>query len=190
MVNQLQTKTRLTAAAFFQMPETNTPEELLDGEVIMSPPPVPKHQSVAFKTGKLLDSLIPNGEVFVAPVGVLLDEANVPEPDVVWVSESGTCRIGERYLEGAPDLIVEVLSPGTALRDKTTKFRLYERHGVKEYWLADPDAQYLEVWRLDEDRFIQQGVYGPGATFESAALGGKTVDLSAVFPGEKNEAKK
>jgi Uma2 family endonuclease len=189
MVKQPQTKTRLTAREFFELPETNTPEELLDGEVIMSPAPVPKHQLCVANVYDLLKGLVPDGRVFFAPVGVFLDEGNVPEPDLVWVSEGGKCRIGDRYLEGAPDLIVEVLSPGTALRDKTTKFRLYEQHGVNEYWLADPDAQYLEVWRLDGKKFIQQGVFGPGDTFESAVLGGKTVELRAVFPEDQPEAK-
>ena len=182
MVSQPKTKHRMTAREFFALPETNQPEELLDGEVIMSPPPIPKHQRVVFGFGKLLDSLIPNGEVFVAPVGVRLDESNVPEPDIVWVSEGGNCVVGERYLEGAPDLIVEVLSPGTALRDKTVKFRLYEKHGVREYWLAEPDAQYLEVWRLEGEKFVYQGVYGPDDAFESIVLGGKMVKLAAVFP--------
>ncbi len=82
-----------------------------------------------------------------------------------------------------PDLVIEVLSPGTAFRDRSTKFKLYERYGAKEYWMVDPDAEFLEVWYLKDNAFVQQGVFGPDVTFQSAVLSGKTVALKPLFTG-------
>lgn len=79
-----------------------------------------------------------------------------------------------------PDLVIEVLSPGTALRDKTIEFELYERYGTREYWLVDPDALYIEVWRLDESTFARFGVFRSGGMFESAVLG-QMVEAALVF---------
>jgi len=177
-------KTRMTAAEFFQLPETNQPTELIDGELIMSATPVPKHQRLNRRFIILLDDLIPNGELFFAPIGVYFDEENIPEPDIVWVAENSKCVVGDKYLEGPPDLIIEIFSPGTATRDKREKYQLYQRYGVREYWMVDPVGQYVEVCVLKDGKFMQQGVYGPDDSFESPVLGGKTVELKGIFAGE------
>jgi len=173
-------KFRMTAAEFFELPETNQIIELINGELIVSPPPILDHQRLVFKFGKLIESLMPDGEVFVAPVGVYLDEDNVPEPDVVWVSAHSRCVLTKKRIEGPPDLIVEVLSPGTERQDRKEKFEIYQRFGVREFWMADPEEQFLEVYRLENGVFVRQGVYGPEESFESAVLG-KTVDLKGIF---------
>ena len=172
--------TRMTAAAFLQQPETNLPVELINGEVMMSPTPVPAHQRAVGRIFKLLDSLIPDGEVFVAPLDVYLDEANVVQPDVMWVAEKSACTILDSYVQGAPDLVVEVLSPSTARHDKSTKFRLYEQYGAREYWLVDPQAEFVEVWQRENEDFALSGVFGPGDTFDSPALG-KSIDANRIF---------
>lgn len=176
-------KIRVTAAEYFQQPETNKLVELLDGEIVMSPPPVPNHQRTVYRSAKVIESLIPNGEVFIAPVAVQFDDLNVPEPDVVWVAEDSKCIVGEKSLIGPPDLIVEVLSPGTTRQDRKQKFALYERHGVREYWIVDPVDRYIEVYQNQHHQFIRQGIFEPGETFESAVLGGKTVEVSKLFAG-------
>lgn len=173
--------TRMTAAEFLELPETTQPIELLNGEILVSPSPVPNHQRTVFNVGKHVETLIPNGEVFLAPIDVYFDDENIVQPDVIWVAENSRCQITERRLEGAPDLIVEVLSPGTERVDRGDKFRLYERLGVREYWLVAPLAQYVEVYRLDGDTFTRLGVFAPGETFESAVLGGKMVAVGEIF---------
>ena len=175
-----QTGTRMTAAEYFTLPETNTPVQLLNGEIVVSPPPVPAHQRLVFRLSTLLNSLIPAGEIFIAPIGLYLDEDNVPEPDIVWVGANSRCVIAEKRLEGPPELIIEALSPSTARTDRGEKFTLYERYGVREYWLADPEAAYLEVFVLHEGRFVRQGAYGPEDSFQSPVLG-QTVALSGIF---------
>jgi Uma2 family endonuclease len=177
------TQTRLTAAEFAQLPETNTPTELIDGEVVMTPAPKYVHQKVVLALAKLIEQMGAGGVTCIAPIDVYLDEANVVQPDVLWASgPESRAQLGEDgYWHGAPDLVVAVLSPATARYDRSEKFRLYEKHGTLEYWLVDPEAEYVEVWRREEGGFQRQGVYGPGDAFKSTVLGGKKADLKKIF---------
>jgi Uma2 family endonuclease len=106
----------------------------------------------------------------------------VAQPDVFWVSsENEKCKLrDDGYWYGPPDLIVEVLSPGTARQDKVTKFAIYERHGVREYWIADPVYQNIEVWTLADGRYTRLGLFRVGDTFTSPVLN-QPVDVSAIF---------
>jgi Uma2 family endonuclease len=140
--------TRMTASEFLALPVSNLPRELLNGEDLMSPAPTLDHQRLLLRLAKLIERLIPSGEVFIAPVDVYLDELNVPQPVLAWVAEGGLCKaVDNKYLKGAPDLVVEIFSPGTVCRDKKNKFRLYEKFGVREYWMIDPDEKWLEIWQ-------------------------------------------
>jgi Uma2 family endonuclease len=174
-------KERMTASEFFALPETNTPTELIDGELIVAPAPIPKHQGISGETYVVLRELIPNGSLFYAPIDVYLDEINIVQPDILWVAADGQCQITEKRLVGAPDLVVEIFSPGTSRRDRREKYALYERFGVREYWMIDPEEQFIEVYTLQDGRFLRQGVYTPDQTFESRVLGGKTVDVGKIF---------
>jgi Uma2 family endonuclease len=180
MVDQV--KTRMTAAEFLEQPETLQQTELINGEVIVSPAPELQHQECVLQTALVLRKLVDDGKVYIAPVDVYLSDSHVVQPDVLWAATEGQCiSVGGKYLRGAPDLIVEVFSPGSIRHDKKTKFALYEDHGVREYWMIDPHEQYIEVYRLADSRFVQQGIFEPGETFISAVLGDKTVDVSAIF---------
>ncbi len=179
-------KTRMTAAEFWAFIETTERRyELINGEAIEMGTPIPNHQRVVVAATLVLTQIakIQGGEVFVAPLEVYLDEDNIPQPDVMWIAPDSQCRIGEKRLEGPPDLIVEVFSPSTRQHDRVTKFRLYEKYGVREYWMVDPTAQYVEVWNWAGGRFAFQGVYVPGETFNSPVLNGQAVDAKALFGG-------
>jgi Uma2 family endonuclease len=175
-----QIKTRMTAAEFFELPESNQFIELLDGELIMSPSPLTRHQRMSGWFFALLLDLIPNGELFYAPMDVYFDDDNVPQPDIMWVAESSKCVITEKRLVGPPDLIVEVLSPGTAANDRKKKFELYQKYGVREYWIADPVHLLLDVWQLVDGAFVWLGAFGTTDTFISPVLG-KSVSLDGVL---------
>ncbi len=175
------TRPRVTAAEFERLPETNTPTELIEGELIVSPSPVPEHQRVSRSTTGVLEALIPNGEIFYAPMDVYFNDENILQPDIIWVAEGSRCQITDKRLEGPPYLIVEIFSPGTVSRDKIENFALYERYGVTEYWMIDPQEKYIEVYGWQAGRYGRQGTYAPGSTFESPALGSKTVNVAALF---------
>ncbi len=182
-------KTRITASEYLQMPETNQRTELLDGQLIVyggddvSPAPVNEHQRLVRRGTHVLDDLIPNGEIFTAPTDVHFDEVNVVQPDIFWVAENSQCvEMDGKYWYGAPDLIIEVLSPGTERKDRGKKFRLYQKYGVREYWLISRIESFIEVYNWIDGVFIQQGVYGSDDTFVSSVLGTKIVDVKKIFP--------
>jgi Uma2 family endonuclease len=179
------TRPHITAAEFLALEDRDDLAQLLNGDIIAAPPPIPNHQRTVGEFYVELRQLIPNGEVFIAPIELWLDEENIPQPDVVWVAEGGRCVIEEKRLRGAPELIVEVLSPGTARIDKRDKYSLYERHAVTEYWIADAAEQFVEVYSLVEGKYTYLGTFGPTDSFISPALGGKSVDLSRIFHSQK-----
>ncbi len=177
-----QIKTRMTAKEFLQLPETNLPLQLLDGEVIEMNAPTLPHQDVVGNTFVLfkLKARELGGKAYVAPVDVYFDELNIPQPDIMWLAPDTQCQmVGTERLSGAPDLIAEVLSPTTAHIDRKKKFRLYEKYGVREYWLVEPRDQLIEVWQHQEGRFTLLDAYGVGETFVSLLIG--EVEVATLF---------
>lgn len=140
---------RISTSDYFRMPETNRPSELAYGVVREPPAPLYGHQKVVgqlfhlLKTHVEMDNL---GAVCVSPIDVVLDEAAalVVQPDVIFVSNERSSII-HNYIAGAPDVVVEVLSPGTEHRDRTIKLAWYRRYGVGECWIANPHACTIEV---------------------------------------------
>lgn len=128
----------ITFAEYDAIPETTRFTELIGGVLILSPSVTDDHQRTVGNILYLLHEKAPDGEVYPTLTGVYLDDENVVEPDVIWLAKDGHCKVEEQYLVGAPELLIEILSPATAKRDKTIKFALYERFGVDEYWIVDP----------------------------------------------------
>jgi Uma2 family endonuclease len=182
MANILDAQTNLTLADFRNLAESNQSLEFIHGEVFMPPAPKDWHQASAGNSFILVSRLIKNGILRFAPTDVYLGE-NVVQPDVFWVSDANlVCKLGEDgYWYGAPDLVIEVLSPATAARDRGVKFDLYEAAGVLECWLLDPDGKYVEVYRLQTGAFVRQGVYATGETFTSSVLGDQPVQVDTLF---------
>ena len=165
-----------------------TPEderwELLDGELIMAAAPNMKHQSVQSNTDWHVQRFVRDrdlGRVFNAPTDVVLSEHDVVQPDLVFVSSEREHIITDANIQGAPDLVVEILSPSTASRDWRDKLDLYARHGVAEYWLMDPISEIVWVFRLVDETLVQVGMYGVGDTLTSPLLEGFALDLGLVF---------
>ena len=165
-----------------------TPEderwELLDGELIMAAAPNMKHQSVQSNTDWHVQRFVRDrdlGRVFNAPTDVVLSEHDVVQPDLVFVSSEREHIITDANIQGALDLVVEILSPSTASRDWRDKLDLYARHGVAEYWLMDPISEIVWVFRLVDGTLVQVGMYGVGDTLTSPLLEGFALDLGLVF---------
>ncbi|MBZ0287332.1 MAG: Uma2 family endonuclease [Anaerolineae bacterium] len=171
-------QTRMTSAEYWQQPETNRIEELIDGELIVTPPPLDAHQDKVTNIAVYVKPLTKGGQFRVAPTGVHFEDGYDFEPDIFWIApDNDHCILAPdgRYWQGAPDFIVEVLSPTTAYRDRGIKFETYQRHGVREYWLVDPEAAFIEVYRLENEQFVRLGLFKAGETFASPVLG---VDVS------------
>lgn len=183
MVLQITTGLRMTAAEFIELPESNQIIELINGVVCRTLTPITAHQRLSLRLLKLLDKLIPAGEIYPTPTGLYLDELNYFEPDVMWVNpeDNGAFDDG-KSIRGVPDIVVEVLSPSTAYRDRGDKFKAYQHFGVKEYWIADPTGYYLEVFRLNLEtrQFERFGIFNRDENFVSTALDQKVM-LTSIF---------
>ena len=158
--------------------------ELIDGELIMVPSPKRAHQRNQTKLGSRMSFFAEEndlGEVYFAPFDVVLSETDTVQPDLLFVSKERLHIITADNVQGAPDLVVEIRSPSTARQDWTVKRELYARHGVKEYWLVDPEAATVAVLLLDEGGLKVTGVFGEGDSLSSAVMSGFSIALADIF---------
>lgn len=172
-----------------------TPEdkryELIEGELLMTPSPVKQHQRFVGKLFNRLSEFVEKhalGEVFVSPMDVYFSEYDVCQPDIVFVSNKRGTGKDERYIEGPPDLVVEVLSPSTRNRDLEIKRKLYAKYGVPEYWIVDPDRQTIQVLVLHQDGFHEKGLFAPGTSLQSDVLPAFSLDPAELFAGKQTPA--
>ncbi len=177
-------KDRYTYEDYQQLPE-GAPYELIRGHLVVSPSPTVQHQRLVRRLTRVLEDAVQRGdaggEVLFAPMDVRLSEDTVVQPDVLYVSAARADRIGEQDISGAPDLVVEVVSPSTSHRDVFDKKRLYEESEVREYWIVDPDSETVEVHVLTEEGLSLHERHVDTGTAASALLGGFTVDLTSLF---------
>nr|WP_275983498.1 Uma2 family endonuclease [Paenibacillus hamazuiensis] len=157
--------------------------EIIDGvRYDLKPSPLVDHQVLI---GGLYTALHrtcqPNGIILFAPMDVYLDDNNIIQPDVIFILNKNAGIITRKRIEGAPDLLVEILSPSTANRDKIRKKALYERFGLKEYWIADPVHHTIDRFVLEQDKLQLRGVYGEGDTLTSELFACVSIDMTALF---------
>jgi Uma2 family endonuclease len=132
---------RLTYEDYCRLPSDGKRYEIIDGELFVTPSPFRPHQRVVTRLTRYLSTFVEEnelGEVFVAPFDVVFSRFDVVEPDLLYVSKGRLSVLTEKNVQGAPDLVVEVLSPSTAETDRTIKLKLYARYGVQEHWIIDP----------------------------------------------------
>jgi len=183
----LKQRIKFTYDDYKTLPESETLRyELLDGELVMVPSPSIRHQRVSRNLFGILNAYLREsepGEVLYAPCDVYLGINDVVQPDIVYISKERSQIIGEEEIQGAPDLVVEILSPSSAPRDRVYKRTLYARYGVREYWLIDPQAKTVEVLRLGERGFRKIGLYGEGKSFTSPLFPGLEISVADIFKG-------
>jgi Uma2 family endonuclease len=174
---------RMSVDEFMLVSDADWNHELIDGIVVNSPLPSTAHQRLLFRLANLIETNAQAGEVFIAPTGVHLADNNFLTPDILWINPRGNAaRDQERVIRGTPDLVVEIIAPATAYRDRGIKFKKYEQFGVREYWLADPLIHSLEVFCFDptSKRLLPNGVYHKDGLLVSSVLGA-TLSLAGVF---------
>ena len=152
-MESVNTKIKFTYKDYKSLPESETNRyELMGGELITVPSPNFKHQSISGNLEFILREFIQKknlGTIIYAPLDVHLGD-NVIQPDILFVSRERSYVITEEEVRGAPDLVIEILSPATAQRDRTYKRTLYAQYGVQEYWIVDPEEKIIEVLTLKE----------------------------------------
>jgi Uma2 family endonuclease len=169
-----------------RLPENGMRYEVIEGDLCMTPAPSTKHQrtvgAIFFKIREYLDK-DPLGEVFLSPIDVLLGELATPvQPDLLVIASKRLAIVKESCIEGAPNLVVEVLSPTNPGHDRNRKFSLYSRARVPEYWIADPEERAIEVFVLRGEAYALAGRFEPGQTLKSELLTGLKVAVSEIFP--------
>lgn len=176
-------KRTYTYADYARLPE-GAPYQLINGNLIMSPAPIPYHQRVSGNIEFLLRSFVKNnnlGEVYYAPIDIYLGEQQTYQPDIIFISKKRLHIIGEKKIEGAPDLVIEILSESTAYYDLKHKKNIYEKTGVKEYWIVDPADKSIEIFVNKNGRFVLKNTVKEKGAIKSELLKGFKIDLRDVF---------
>ena len=178
----LQTTTRLT---YDELPDDGKRYEIIDGELYVNASPVPRHQDIV---GNLYFALrvwfkANGGKVFVAPLDVVFDTWNVVEPDIVAINPNRMAILGEKNVQGAPSLVIEVLSDGSRRADEIGKHKLYEQGGVDEYWIVDPELELVKIYRRTTTAFARVAEIGTedGGAITTPLLPGFSLDVADVF---------
>ena len=166
------------------LPDDGRHYEIVNGVLVMGPAPSPDHQSIAVRLTHYLfvhSELAGLGRVFAAPLDVELGPKNVFQPDVIVLLNAHLDRVTAKRIIGAPDLVVEVASPGTAAFDRLTKYDVYARAGVIEYWIVKSAQRTVEVLALENGEYRSLGIFNGQATLPSRVIPGLPVRVEQFF---------
>ncbi len=169
----------------YMMLEEGAPFQLINYDLIMSPSPTPIHQVISARISNIifnfLESKNDNGFLVSAPMDVKFDDGNVLQPDVLYISEHRKADLIKDRIEGAPDLIIEILSPSNAYYDLRQKKDIYQQYGVKEYIIIDPIALNGELYVLQNSIFELHQKAEKTEQLNSVLLSGLNIDLAKIF---------
>ena len=149
---------KFTLEDYLNFPDDGKRHEIIDGDHYVTPSPKTRHQIVSMNLTRAFVLYLdrhPIGRLFAAPFDVVLSDLDVVEPDLLYISNERTGILTEAHVRGAPDIVIEILSSGTRRRDEGIKRKLYERVGVREYWLVDPEIDTVKVFRRVEGAFVR-----------------------------------
>lgn len=179
------TKTKLvTYDDYRDLPNDGKRYEIIGGELFMTPAPGTEHQRILGKLYNSVSTLIENkniGEIFMAPVDVILSMTDVVQPDLVFISKEREQIVTKKNIVEAPDLVVEILSENTKTVDRNRKKDLYEKYKVKEYWIVDPAEMQVDQFVLQDGQFILQSTLEKYDTLTSTIIEDLSMNLDKIF---------
>jgi Uma2 family endonuclease len=159
--------------------------ELINGVLVKKSAPTPRHQIIQANLFRLMSNYVFDndlGIVLCAPVDVYVDDFSVPQPDMLFIAKDNAGIITEDGVMGAPNLVIEIVSPSSVRRDRKDKRLLYERRGVQEYWLVDPANRSVEVYHLNQNGIYELVTVGvEGETVQSQVLAGFSININVLF---------
>jgi len=181
--------TKMTAQQFLQLGEDppGVRLELVDGEVAVSPSPIPDHSNVVIQLATILNNHIlaeDLGELH-HDVDTILDSFNVRRPDILFYFQNRTHLIGKKAMEGPPDLAVEVISPSSVAIDRNDKFVQYRDAGVAHYWIVDPESQTIDAWSLENGAYVTTGHAQGSAVVKLPPFADLEIPLSKLWRRRK-----
>lgn len=176
-------KKKYTYEDYLKIPDDKR-YELIGGELFVTPSPITRHQRISRELAFFLQQFVKEkrlGEVFYAPFDVYLNSENVVQPDILYVSQGRLSIIGEKNIQGAPDITVEIISESSAYRDLVQKKKLYARFGVKEFWVVIPEQETVEIYALKDAMYEMRKTYVKSDLLESSILSGLQISLKEIF---------
>lgn len=168
---------------YLKLPEEKR-YELIDGELLMVPAPLTVHQRVSLRLAEKLSEYVRKnnlGEIFYAPVDVVLSQHDVVQPDLLFIAEDRKQIITETNVQGAPDIVIEIISPASVDRDRFVKKALYLKHKTREYWLVDPDQGCIEVLSFENEEYRLLGIFADGDILNSPIFLSLDLDVRSIF---------
>jgi len=177
---------KFTYGDYVRLPVDGRRHEVIDGEHLVAPAPTPWHQFIASNFHRILARFVHErklGRVCTAPLDVVLSDFDVVQPDLLYISQERLDLVTETNLQGAPDLVIEILSNSTRRVDETAKLDLYDRFGVEEYWMADRLGQAVRVYRRSPAglRLIAELSARRGDVLTTPLLPGLSIPLEDLF---------
>jgi Uma2 family endonuclease len=175
---------KLTYDDYLNLPDDGRRHEIIDGEHYMTPSPQTRHQIVSRNLERILLNYAEEndcGQILDAPVDVVLSDTTIVQPDILFVRKEREHIIKRNFIEGAPDLIIEIISPGSERLDRHTKMKHYAMFGVGEYWLIDYEARILEQYVLRGRILERKDVFSQD--FCPSLFPNLTIHLSQIFKG-------
>jgi Uma2 family endonuclease len=178
--------TKFTYEDYLLFPEDGRRHELVDGERFMTPAPSTRHQRISYNLVYFLGAHLRStkaGQLFQAPTDVVLSDFDVVEPDLLFISAARTSIIAEKNIQGPPDFVIEIISETSRRTDETVKRKLYERYGVREYWIVDPELEIVDIHRLTDRGYVRAAELTLEAdhAVETPLLPGLKLKLSDIF---------
>ena len=176
--------TKMTYDEYCLLPEDRNQYELFDGELVITPWPNVGHQRIV---GRLCTQLLAYveahslGLLLIAPLDTIFDPYTVLQPDILFVSRERIPGVVKERIEGAPDLVVEVLSPRTVEKDRRRKRAVYSQFGVREYWIVDPEAQTIELYTREGGKLRPTRMFSSGEAVESLLFPALGLPVASVF---------
>ncbi len=174
----------LTYDDYLSLPNDGKRYEIIEGELLMSPAPEPEHQDVLRNIFTALASFVSAnalGKVYCAPIDVVLSMTDIVQPDIVFIAHDRLSIVRKKNIIAAPDLVIEIVSPSTAIIDRTRKKMLYEHHGVREYWIVDSETKSVEVYVRRDSRFGDLTIFRVPESAASSVLPGFTLPVEQIF---------
>jgi len=177
-------RNKLTYQDYLQFPDDHYRYEVIDGELYMSPSPKVLHQRTLLRLGLILQNFLTKnqeGEIFIAPVDVILSESDIVVPDIIFIAANNNKILTENNVQGAPDLIIEILSRYNPSNDLVRKKAMYEFYGIKEYWIVDPQEKAVLLYSLMDRKYGEARQLRHNDILHSNILSGLEIKLDDIF---------
>ncbi len=169
---------------YIAMPDDGKRYEIIDGELTMTPAPIPRHQKILLGLSAKLLQFVDNnslGEIYIAPIDLALSLVDVVQPDILFVAKNRMHIVARKNIVGIPNLVVEILSPSSDRRDREEKFSLYQKFGLPEYWIVDPETQTIELYLNIENRLQKAETLKVGDQLHSRQVAGLVLEVADIF---------